>query len=113
MKKAIAMMSVLIGVVACATPIKSMLGADGVEIVEVDENANPYITDGLVAMWDGEWNAGIGIHDDNAIVWKDLVGGVGAPFIGYVFAMRFYDRELDEVEIQHNYIVDKERFGLP
>ena len=23
---------------------------------------NPYITDGLVAMWDGEWNAGGGIH---------------------------------------------------
>ena len=25
---------------------------------------NPYVTDGLVAMWDGEWNAGVGIHDD-------------------------------------------------
>ena len=24
---------------------------------------NPYITDGLVAMWDGEWNAGPGKHD--------------------------------------------------
>jgi hypothetical protein len=36
---------------------------------------NPYITDGLVAMWDGEWNAGWGVHDANATVWKDLVGG--------------------------------------
>lgn len=35
---------------------------------------NPYITDGLVAMWDGEWNAGGGKHDANATVWKDLVG---------------------------------------
>ena len=35
---------------------------------------NPYVTDGLVAMWDGEWNAGGGVHDANAIVWKDLVG---------------------------------------
>jgi hypothetical protein len=26
---------------------------------------NPYITDGLVAMWDGEWNAGEGKHDAN------------------------------------------------
>jgi hypothetical protein len=33
---------------------------------------NPYITDGLVAMWDGEWNAGGGVHDPNATVWKDL-----------------------------------------
>ena len=24
---------------------------------------NPYVTDGLVAMWDGEWNAGGGVHD--------------------------------------------------
>lgn len=35
---------------------------------------NPYITDGLVAMWDGEWNAGGGKHDPSATVWKDLVG---------------------------------------
>lgn len=25
---------------------------------------NPYVTDGLVAMWDGEWNAGGGVHDN-------------------------------------------------
>lgn len=36
---------------------------------------NPYVTDGLVAMWDGEWNAGPGKHDANATEWKDLVGG--------------------------------------
>lgn len=35
---------------------------------------NPYITDGLVAMWDGEWNAGGGVHGGKATVWKDLVG---------------------------------------
>lgn len=35
---------------------------------------NPYVTDGLVAMWDGEWNAGGGVHDPNATVWKDLSG---------------------------------------
>lgn len=33
---------------------------------------NPYITDGLVAMWDGEWNAGGGAHDASATVWRDL-----------------------------------------
>lgn len=47
---------------------------------------NPYVTNGLIAMWDGEWNAGGGIHDPNATVWKDLVDGVelskyGAPTI--------------------------------
>ena len=35
---------------------------------------NPYVTKGLVAMWDGEWNAGLGKHDAKASKWKDLVG---------------------------------------
>lgn len=35
---------------------------------------NPYVTDGLIAMWDGEWNAGPGKHDASATVWKDLAG---------------------------------------
>lgn len=35
---------------------------------------NPYVTDGLVAMWDGQWNVGGGVHDAAAIEWKDLVG---------------------------------------
>lgn len=34
----------------------------------------PYVTDGLVAWWDGIWNAGLGVHDAAATVWKDLVG---------------------------------------
>lgn len=34
----------------------------------------PYITDGLIAMWDGEWNAGFKAHDPGATTWKDLVG---------------------------------------
>ena len=36
---------------------------------------NPYITDGLVAWWDGIWNAGLGVHDSNATVWRDIIGG--------------------------------------
>lgn len=39
---------------------------------------NPYVTDGLVAMFDGEWNAGPGVHDPNAMTWLDLAGGVVA-----------------------------------
>lgn len=34
-----------------------------------------YVQDGLVACWDGIGNAGIGVHLDNATVWKSLVGG--------------------------------------
>ena len=43
---------------------------------------NPYVTDGLVAMWDGEWNAGPGQHDPNATVWKDLVGNTDITLVG-------------------------------
>ncbi len=39
---------------------------------------NPYVTDGLIAWWDGVWNAGPGVHDPNATTWKDLAGGVEA-----------------------------------
>ena len=36
---------------------------------------NPYVTDGLVAMWDGEWNAGGGVHESRAML-TDLVSGI-------------------------------------
>ena len=53
---------------------------------------NPYVTDGLVAMWDGEWNAGGGKHDPNATVWKDLIGGndVGSFVSGVSFGDNYF-----------------------
>ena len=41
--------------------------------------AKDYVQDGLIAMWDGIENAGWGVHDPNATVWKDLVGGYDIP----------------------------------
>ena len=54
---------------------------------------NPYVTDGLVAMWDGEWNAGGGVHDPAAAAWKDVVSGIiassNSPFaVGDNFLQR-------------------------
>lgn len=44
--------------------------------------ANPYVTDGLVLYYDGEWNADFGAHDDSATVWKDLSAtGNDAAFV--------------------------------
>lgn len=34
----------------------------------------PYVTDGLVAWWDGIWNAGVGVHDSASTTWADLSG---------------------------------------
>ena len=36
--------------------------------------AKDYIQDGLIAMWDGIENAGWGVNDPSATVWKDLSG---------------------------------------
>lgn len=37
---------------------------------------NPYVKDGLVAMWDGIWNVGGGLeHDSGSNVWYDCIHG--------------------------------------
>lgn len=36
----------------------------------------PYTTDGLINRWDGIDNAGTGVHDSSATVWKDLAGNL-------------------------------------
>lgn len=74
MKRVFLLLSTCCSVVCFGSPVQSMLGADGTEMSEGEEFINPYIADGLVAMWDAEWNAGYGIHDDQSPVWKDLVG---------------------------------------
>lgn len=43
-------------------------------------SAKSYVQDGLVAMWDGIENAGWGVHDPNATVWKDLIGDIDLTF---------------------------------
>ena len=45
---------------------------------EGDISAKDYITDGLIAMWDGIENIGYGKHSYDASVWYDLVGGYNA-----------------------------------
>lgn len=43
---------------------------------DVEYTAKDYVQNGLVAMWDGKENAGWGVHDPSATVWKDLVGEI-------------------------------------
>lgn len=62
---------------------------------EVKSWTNPYVTDGLVAMWDGEWNAGGGVHDASASEWTDLVGGGGSITIAENYSW-------DEKALVHN-----------
>ncbi len=46
---------------------------------------NPYITDGLVAMWDGEWNVGGGISNRSATAWTDIVAGISFNLTGVLW----------------------------
>ena len=67
----------LVGSGAIASPVRSIFGSKGAIYAKEEHNdytAADYVQNGLIAMWDGEWNAGLGIHDDSATIWKDLVG---------------------------------------
>ena len=56
---------------------------------------NPYVSDGLVAMWDGIWNVGNGSkrHDSSLHVWRDCVGG-GIPIVAPSYGAYFTDNGL-------------------
>ena len=52
-----------------AKPVIGLYGMKQITYVPSD-----YVTDGIVAWYDGEWNAGWNKHDANAQTWKDLSG---------------------------------------
>ena len=72
----------LIALIAIGAPVKSSVAAKQNAANGASGWENPYVTDGLVAMWDGEWNAGGGVHDAAAPVWKDLIGNRDATLAG-------------------------------
>lgn len=48
--------------------------------------ASDYVQSSLVAMWDGIENAGWGVHNASATVWKDLIGSYDATLYGCTFS---------------------------
>lgn len=51
-----------------------LIGMRNAILAGVARVENPYYEDNLIAQWDGIWNAGLGVHNDNATTWKDLAG---------------------------------------
>ena len=51
-----------------------------------------YVQDGLIAMWDGEWNAGRGVHDDAATIWKDLIGSRDLTMLDMTTSSRCWEK---------------------
>jgi len=72
----------------------------------------PYVTDGLVAMWDGEWNAGPGAHDANATSIVDLSGNEHALNLSGTFNIGSNYIYVDGASGAYGYINDF-RFGSP
>ena len=75
MRSLIAVIQLLVCMNLIASPTRSSVAARQSYIAgEEGKVTIPYVVDGLVAMWDGEWNVGIGEHDDSTTVWVDLSG---------------------------------------
>lgn len=83
-KKSIILMMMLVAASVYSTPVKSSLATSGMEYAQTTPapsyTAADYIQDGLIIMWDGIENAGWGIHDSEATVWKNLMGDSGYDF---------------------------------
>ena len=83
----------IIGGGAISSPVKSMMGTVGTkDVPNADSWENPYVTDGLVAFWDAEWNVGPGRHNNSTAVWKDLVGENNGSLTG---SLTWSDNSLD------------------
>lgn len=92
--KKISLFVLLFALCASGAPIRSMIGANGSELVSDGSSATAadYIQDGLICIWDGIENAGWGVHSDNPSDWADLVSGydatpVGSPEFGDSFVV--------------------------
>ena len=83
----------LLGGYVLGKPTRGAVGAAGASQKSAASWVNPYITDELVAQWDGEWNIGGGLHDSNTIVWKDI-SGHGRDLTSSSF--RWIDNALDD-----------------
>ena len=86
MKKALLLTLIVLAATSFASPIRASIASRLTVSSSSEEPFSfPYVSSGLVAMWDGEWNSGFGIHDPEATVWKDLVGEHDLAIYGTVF----------------------------
>lgn len=83
MKKFLVLTLATLCSVVGAENIKSSIGACHMYFASDQEELTiPYVTDGLVAMYDGIWNSGIMKHSDNITIWKNLVGDIDGVLNG-------------------------------
>ena len=73
-KMTICVLMLLCCFVTDADIVKSSVSMRENAMKNEQKSPNPYVTRGLIAMWDGEWNSGFFMHDPSSGTWKDLVG---------------------------------------
>lgn len=63
---------------AYSSPVRSAVGGRTLAVTpnvpKPSYTCEDYVQDGLLCMWDGIENVGLGIHDDSALTWVDLTG---------------------------------------
>ncbi|WP_099465889.1 hypothetical protein [Parabacteroides provencensis] len=67
------------------------------------DNKFDYIQDGLVLWFDGVWNNGIGKHNDNATVWKDLSGNNADAILGGALPAGAWTEDSFNFELTNSY----------
>ena len=69
-------------------PVRSTIGGKSISFSNAEEipsyTAADYVQDGLVGLWDGIENVGIGTHDSSSETWVDLTG-YGRNFAVYSY----------------------------
>ena len=78
MSKLLVMICAVLPLLCFSGPTRGVSGARGVSFLNEARGdsytASDYIQDGLVAMWDGIENIGLGMHDSTSQTWVDLTG---------------------------------------
>lgn len=90
-----------------ASPVRSAIGAR-IGLFGADgELKNPYVQDGMIAMWDAEWNVGLGQHEDSPMTWVNLAGnGLDMISNGNPIFFDKYIQPTQQSEMWHTDITD-------
>lgn len=71
------MSGILLSYGAFASCKKANIAGHKIQLMDTKDKTHiPYVSDGLVAMWDAEWNVGLGRHYPACSIWTDIVGGL-------------------------------------
>lgn len=88
MKRLAILFFVLASAACTGSPVRSTVGGKSISFSNAEEipsyTAADYVQDGLIGLWDGIENIGLGEHDSSSETWVDLTGN-GRNFAVYSY----------------------------